>query len=128
MGLFSAVRKAPNLVHYRDFLSEACVRVGAMSGGSYGRRGRGIGLGERAGIPEPQSARPWENAPPAPLVQPRDRHVEVMINDEWHQGLAVALRRDPAGSWRVLVAYVLAPGVVHEEWVEQHQVRLRENG
>ncbi|RYI20454.1 hypothetical protein EVU97_14575 [Dermacoccus sp. 147Ba] len=95
-----------------------------MSGGSYGRRGRGIGLGERAGIPEPEDARPWENVP-APLVQPRDRHVEVLIAEQWHQGLAVALRRDPAGAWRVLVAYVIAPGVVHEEWVEQRQVRTR---
>lgn len=96
--------------------------LGSMSGGFYSKAG-GVPLGVRAGFPEPAGARPWERVPGG-LVQPRERHVDVFVAGRWERGLAVALRHEPSG-WRVLVAYVLSPGGVREEWVDEAAVRPR---
>ena len=95
-----------------------------MSGGFYSRPG-GTPLGVRSGHLEAEGARPWEQPQGAALVEPRDRHVDVLVIDEWNQGLAVALRREGEG-WRVRVAYVLS-GVVREEWFDLAHVCPRVN-
>lgn len=98
--------------------------LGRMSGGFYSAAGPGVPLGVRSGHEEAADARPWE-APPPQLVAPRERHVDVLIAEQWHQGLAVALRRDADGQhWRAKVAYVVN-GSVREEWVSERQVRPR---
>lgn len=101
----------------------ACDAV-AMSGGFYSAGRPGVPLGVRAGHAEAADARPWE-APARAAIAPRDRHVDVLIAEQWHQGLAISLMRDIDGrSWRVKVAYVLGE-VVREEWVSERQVRPR---
>lgn len=93
-----------------------------MSGGFYSRPG-GIPLGVRAGYGERADARPWESPQNPGVVEPRERHVDVLVIDDWRQGLAVAFRHEDEG-WRVRVAYVLE-GVVREEWFPLTHVRPR---
>lgn len=51
---------------------------------------RGIPLGVRSGHSERTDARPWETPEPFGLIEPRERHVSMLVIDEWQQGLAVA--------------------------------------
>ncbi|RHW45564.1 hypothetical protein D1832_09320 [Dermacoccus abyssi] len=61
-----------------------------MTGGFYSRPG-GIPLGVRFGHSERTDARPWEKPEPFGLIEPRERHVSMLVIDEWQQGFAVAL-------------------------------------
>ena len=51
----------------------------------------GIPLGVRSGHSERTDARPWEKPEPFGLIEPRERHVSMLVIDEWQQGFAVAL-------------------------------------
>lgn len=90
-----------------------------MAGGM-GHKEGALSLGERAGLPA--QPRPWETL--AGIIEPRNHHVWVYLVEEWVQAFAIELARDADSSWRVKVAYSIAPGHLHYEWVPQSRVRV----